>query len=735
MNYERLQITDHVDKWDVAKVQHLEDAIIANEIAINNAADWNQNDASASDYIKNKPFYETKSNIQKICTEKEGTVNTQFSNGWYGTFWDISDFENLQWPNNGQICSVTINGEKYEAILIGGAPYLDGTDGNNFYLRFSGDGRGSIAIYYATAILDETCVVSIDVYDAEIKQLDEKFIPNSVKIPIISDWNQNNENASDFIKNKTHYKTEINYPSENNESAQITGFDSLTGPPYDIYVRVSDYIDPDILCNDGLFTYYEGNPAEWNSMTGIRAEQRDYGCEIIGLLWGMYDTTLAYLISPNVNTTTLSTYEIIGNNLVPRIDSGLYLRYQSQVFQWNGEDPVEYQVKVKLLICEYHKIDKLYLPDETISDWNEMNSSSFGYIKNKTHYSEVIASYYNIAHLYNDNLNTMTIDLFNNVLTKEQLIGAKISYPVYTGASGYGVFETEKVIYNNFIYLTKEDITEDENYIYFTDGKYNKNNNLLYLNAACFHETGSYSGGTILEYAGASVKLELLDIHTLNQIYLPEIPEEKIPDTIARVSDTVTIDTIPIIDKTLTIEGAIADAKAVGDAIVQSDWEQYNETQLDYIRNRTHYHDVHLEGGGFGDAEPRKFILTFENSDSSQRLSMIYNDGQYFVTKWNGIIYDTFLGGLDQGYPFELVWEDDEGCPIYKKATIDSETIEVEIAERKIENLKQLNEKFIPNTIARTTSTVLEDITEAPTAEQYNALLQVLRDAGILAIE
>lgn len=206
MSYERLQITDHVDKWDVAKVQHLEDAIIANEIAINNAADWNQNDASASDYIKNKPFYETKSNIQKICTEKEGTVNTQFSNGWYGTFWYISDFENLQWPNNGQICSVTINGEKYEAILIGGAPYLDGTDGNNFYLRFNGDGRGLIEIYYATAILDETCVVSIDVYDNEIKQLDEKFIPNSIARSKQSDWDQYNSTFMDYVKNRTHYR-------------------------------------------------------------------------------------------------------------------------------------------------------------------------------------------------------------------------------------------------------------------------------------------------------------------------------------------------------------------------------------------------------------------------------------------------------------------------------------------------------------------------------------------------
>ena len=31
MGYERLKVTDHVDKWDAAKLRHVEDGIIANE--------------------------------------------------------------------------------------------------------------------------------------------------------------------------------------------------------------------------------------------------------------------------------------------------------------------------------------------------------------------------------------------------------------------------------------------------------------------------------------------------------------------------------------------------------------------------------------------------------------------------------------------------------------------------------------------------------------------------------
>lgn len=93
MSYERLNITDFVDKWDVAKVQHLEDAIISNEEAIANLSnitqvDWSQNDASQTDFIKNRICYDAIGDTYAVETPD---INT------YYKLWDfgLSDDEFL----------------------------------------------------------------------------------------------------------------------------------------------------------------------------------------------------------------------------------------------------------------------------------------------------------------------------------------------------------------------------------------------------------------------------------------------------------------------------------------------------------------------------------------------------------------------------------------------------------------------------------------------------------------
>jgi hypothetical protein len=57
----------------------------------------------------------------------------------------------------------------------------------------------------------------------------------------------------------------------------------------------------------------------------------------------------------------------------------------------------------------------------------------------------------------------------------------------------------------------------------------------------------------------------------------------------------------------------------------------------------------------------------------------------------------------------------------------------IKIIREEVHEIYPLKDEYIPGTIARAPKAVLEDVTEAPTAEQYNALLAILRQAGILA--
>ena len=208
--------------------------------------DWNQNQETALDYIKNRPFYEI--NSSQIILDKLSQ----------------SDYESGNCPNIDLIpdrtYTVIINEGVYENI-----PCVKNAKYGYIYLQSSGIyiEKEDEGLYIKIAI-SEPYVISIILEDIEIKKLDKKFIPdeafteadwndiknrpfyhivtdtkeelvqldekfipstiqrakdenlltnskkvvdaiNELKSGIQSDWNQNNENAYDYIKNRTHY--------------------------------------------------------------------------------------------------------------------------------------------------------------------------------------------------------------------------------------------------------------------------------------------------------------------------------------------------------------------------------------------------------------------------------------------------------------------------------------------------------------------------------------------------
>lgn len=126
-----------------------------------------------------------------------------------------------------------------------------------------------------------------------------------------------------------------------------------------------------------------------------------------------------------------------------------------------------------------------------------------------------------------------------------------------------------------------------------------------------------------------------------------------------------------------------------------------------------------------------------QSSSNSQMLIPIdeLKIGNLYLVRIDDIEYVcTAQNSIREGYDIELKTT---YCTVYYSTTrealyasyTDNAYHKLEIVDMSL----LLPDQYIPNTIARTTDIVLEDVTEAPTAEQYNALLAILRQAGILA--
>ena len=161
----------------------------------NSRSDWNENDKSSNSYIKNKPFYEE---ITYKTLIPKTTVNI------------TSEYESL--PDTplltvGQTYRVILNGveyicvarwyDDYECMLIGnGGIYGDGvSNGEPFCCDSYDDGN-----FYLNVNIPGEYTFSLEKVTVDIKKIDEKYLPDNIGGK--PDWNQNDETASDYIKNR-----------------------------------------------------------------------------------------------------------------------------------------------------------------------------------------------------------------------------------------------------------------------------------------------------------------------------------------------------------------------------------------------------------------------------------------------------------------------------------------------------------------------------------------------------
>ena len=180
-------------------------------------ADWNQNDETAADYVKNRPFY-TGDPVETVLVE-ESTATFADTDGLY-----VADFPLTFVATVGETYKISWDGTVYECTLVslGGAPAAGnlsiigpGSDTGEPFLMgiLNGDG-----IQIITADTSASHTFSISRKVAPVVKIDKKYL-------VQPDWNQNDETAADYVKNRTHYE-ESSYTDYvlNMDGPEITGF-------------------------------------------------------------------------------------------------------------------------------------------------------------------------------------------------------------------------------------------------------------------------------------------------------------------------------------------------------------------------------------------------------------------------------------------------------------------------------------------------------------------------------
>lgn len=79
----------------------------------------------------------------------------------------------------------------------------------------------------------------------------------------------------------------------------------------------------------------------------------------------------------------------------------------------------------------------------------------------------------------------------------------------------------------------------------------------------------------------------------------------------------------------MAVIDAIDETKANKDEIVQSDWNQNDETASDYVKNRTHYEDIQLQEITFDFLSNQGGLDTLINLHETGNLTVVINDVEY----------------------------------------------------------------------------------------------------------
>lgn len=710
MSYERLNIQDFVDKWDVAKVQHLEDGIIANEEAIERyhndsvvemQADWTQNDPAAKDYVKNRTHYK-ETETYSIADNFETTYN---ENSYDGEI-----YRNLE-PHNFSCdlsmegkeptsLKVFVNGEPIKVIDYFGKPDLAYWNlENNLRINYSFYGPKGESLepqfswnvqplYGFEAVKGQKFNLTITIDGITYVPIDERYMPKSVlewQQPV--DWNCNDVNDPTYIKNRTHY----DYWDQGNKIYDYSDFENRGTLPYTFQVTTEgdDWLGGHgFMYNSCLFN----GDSNWEEISEeydetLETWKMKHRCQQTQIRYGDEETL-------TINAASYSQY------IPEKGERGNFITIDCEYEGPRGIQLYEAEIRSKTL-------DKRFLADFSAEkDWNINNSTDPRYIENRTHYSYLGQG----EGLLFDEYDSNWYDNYN-FLPYTQIIQSDL---VETDCPGYWLGREAGY------WINIGDPNNPASYLldaYSDWKKIGEEDNIIIYQ--CQHGTDYPCTLTVavqpVEGSSNEYKVELRSATFYGEAHYGI-------KTAKKMYKTLDVEYLP--------DGLPNDI----------DWNENNEASRSYIRNRPCYEKEVAYTTIFDHTiteSPYRIDSKLLNSQSTFRI--ICSDTEEITeTKASSSEGD----GVDSGYyiittpsvEIKTSWYPDGGGST--TITI-KEGFEVpyNVTIQKVEPamIKQLDEKFIPDTIARAPKVVLEDVVETPTAEQYNTLLQVLRDAGILA--
>ena len=159
-------------------------------------SDWNQNDSTAADYVKNRPFY-TGAPGETVLVE-ESTVS--FAADRHGLY--MAQFESQFEATVGETYKVSWDGTVYESTcvdfsgmtIIGNLSLMGaGSDTGEPFVMMVENGQG-IEIYTADTSASHT--FSISGFAQEVVKIDEKYLPDTIATKSEVEVAQNTANSN-----------------------------------------------------------------------------------------------------------------------------------------------------------------------------------------------------------------------------------------------------------------------------------------------------------------------------------------------------------------------------------------------------------------------------------------------------------------------------------------------------------------------------------------------------------